>query len=164
MGIDGYKPRWLNGLAEIRAAHAARLRGLVGRTLTRSWVVWDPDDQSWWPDCPVVLDFDGEQLEISHQKFDDLSITWNTIDPTPDIAFTESGLVWRADTMEPVVGRRLRAVELLEWSGGDRDMANGMVALGLTFTDAHLTVYNAMDENGLSFDPPDDYIRHTLGE
>ncbi|MDF5755900.1 hypothetical protein [Spongiactinospora sp. TRM90649] len=38
------------------------------------------EDGDWYADCPVVLDFDGVQIEISHSKLDELSIGWNTID------------------------------------------------------------------------------------
>jgi len=40
-------------------AHAGGLRSLVGRTLSSSWLVWDLEDDAWFSDCPVVLDFDG---------------------------------------------------------------------------------------------------------
>ncbi|MET8355484.1 hypothetical protein [Micromonospora sp. NPDC005171] len=33
-------------------------------------------------------------------------------------------------------------------------MADGSLAIGFTFTSGQLTVYNALDENGLQFDPP----------
>ncbi|MEV4773336.1 hypothetical protein [Micromonospora humida] len=61
-GITGYQPAWLNGAAEVAGRHAQRLRGLVGRRLTSSWVVWDDDDDTWFADCPVVFDFDDERL------------------------------------------------------------------------------------------------------
>ncbi|WP_158690490.1 hypothetical protein [Streptomyces sp. 142MFCol3.1] len=41
-------------------------------------LVWDVQDSEWISDCPVLLDFTGEQVEINHAKFDDLSIAWNT--------------------------------------------------------------------------------------
>ena len=60
-----------------------------------------------------------------------------------------------------MVGQRLRAVELLEWTTGD--LADGMVAVGLSFTDGYLTIYNALDENGIAFDLPEHCTRHPLG-
>ncbi|MEV6761463.1 hypothetical protein AB0N16_12585 [Streptomyces sp. NPDC051105] len=48
------------------------------RALTHAWLVWDVQDSEWFSDCPVLLDLTGEQVEINHAKFDDLSITWNT--------------------------------------------------------------------------------------
>ena len=34
------------------------------------------EDGDWFADCPVVLDFDGVQVEICHWKFDELSIVF----------------------------------------------------------------------------------------
>ncbi|WP_411138081.1 hypothetical protein [Streptomyces sp. C10] len=81
-GVAGYQPIWTYGLSDVVREHGHRLRGLSGRTLTRVWVVWDLQDDEWFCDCPVLFDFDGEQVEINHHKFDDLSLTWKTIDPT----------------------------------------------------------------------------------
>ncbi|MEU4771635.1 hypothetical protein [Micromonospora sp. NPDC023644] len=67
-GVAGYRPGWLNGIDEITDRHGRRLRGLVGRRLTRTWVVWDDDDDEWFADCPVVLDFAGERVEVNHPE------------------------------------------------------------------------------------------------
>lgn len=167
-GIAGYQPAWLNGATEVAGRHAQRLRGLVGRRLTCSWVVWDDDDDTWFADCPVVLDFDDERLEVNHQKFDDLSITFGSIDVTrtPVWPTADSFLLrWRNDAPALLAarhGQRLEAVELLEWTGGD--LADGAVALGLRFSNGWLTIYNALDENGMEeSDPSPQYRRHLLG-
>ncbi|MHA4950711.1 hypothetical protein ACX27O_25625 [Micromonospora sp. SD19] len=166
-GIPGYQPDWRHGIADVTSRDAQRLRGLVGRRLTSTWVVWDDDDDSWFADCPVVLDFDEERLEINHQKFDDLSITWCAIDVTrAPIWPTSDGfrLRWRDDAPAPLAarrGQRLEAVELLEYTGGD--LADGTVALGLRFADGWLTIYNALDENGIEVgELSPQYRRHRL--
>jgi hypothetical protein len=168
-GIDGYQPQWISGRSAITGAHGHRLRSLTGRTLTRTWLAWDLDDDTWWADCPILLDFDGEQVEINHQKFNDLSITWNTANPAQTVAWPTTGnyrLAWREDPRPELTalhGQTLRGVELLEWTGDDGDLANGMVALGFTLTSGHLTIYNALDENGIEFHPPTaNYRRHPL--
>ena len=157
-GIDGYQVRWLSGLATIAAAHDERLQALVGRSLDHAWLAWDLDDDSWWEVCPVVLDFGGEQVEINHQKFDDLSITWNSVDPARPVRWPgtpEFRLAWRDDAVPELAGLQggtLEAVELVEWTGND--MASGMVSVRFTLTGGTLTVHNALDENGLEFEKP----------
>ncbi|MEV6371332.1 hypothetical protein AB0L86_31060 [Micromonospora musae] len=115
-----------------------------------------------------MLDFAGERLEVNDEKFDDLSITWGSVDVTRAPVWPTSDgfrLVWRDDV--PAVsaarcGQRLTAVELLEWAGGD--LADGTFAVGLRFADGWLTVYNALDENGLAFGQlKPQYRRHHLG-
>ncbi|MFG1838087.1 hypothetical protein ACGFH8_06575 [Micromonospora sp. NPDC049175] len=165
-GITGYQPGWRNGIADVAGRHGQRLRSLVGRRLTSTWVVWD-DDDSWFADCPVVLDFDEERLEVNHQKFDDLSITWCTIDVTRAPLWPTSDgflLRWRDDAPARLAawrGQRIEAVELLEYAGGN--LADGSVALGLRFADGWLTIYNALDENGIEAgELSPQYRRHQL--
>jgi hypothetical protein len=161
-GIEGYQPVWRRGLASIRARHGRRLAGLVGRRLAHVWLLWDLDADEWFADAPVLLDFDGEQLDIQHQKFDEVSTTWVTADPNKPVSFLEFDLAWRSGAtpdLRHLEGQHLREISLLEWQGGD--MADGMVAVHLRFDDGQLTVYNALDENGLSFSPPGaEYVSH----
>ncbi|MGI5171030.1 hypothetical protein ACQEU3_42435 [Spirillospora sp. CA-253888] len=165
-GIEGYRPRWQNGRSAVVASHGRRLRSLIGRPLTRAWLVWDVHDNEWFSDCPVLLDFTGEQVEINHQKFDDLSITWNTADPRRPVLWPGSDfdLQWRHDAhpeLHALQDQVLQDVELLEWVGND--MAGGMIAVSFRFLRNQLTIANALDENGLTFGPPESsYRRHSL--
>ncbi|WP_410655086.1 hypothetical protein [Amycolatopsis sp. lyj-112] len=167
--IDGYEPVWLSGLGTVRGAHGDRLRGLVGRRLQRVHLTWFVHEDAWLEDAPVVVDFGDERLEITHFKFDDLSLTWNTIDPygKPEWFYgdeEDTPLAWRHDTspeLSSLEGQILQDVELLECV--TRDMADGMVALGFVFPHGRFTVFNALDENGLEFTEPDpSYRRHSL--
>jgi len=167
--IEGYEPHWLAGRQAITEAHAARLAALVGRRLTSAWLAWDLDDDTWFADAPVLLDFAGEQVELCHHKFDDLSVTWNTADPAGRPRWSWGGdpaypLAWRADAhagLAGLRGRELRSVELLEWAGDD--LASGMVAPRFVFADDAVTISNALDENGLEFGEPDPaYRRYPL--
>ncbi|MFS1301189.1 hypothetical protein [Streptosporangium longisporum] len=166
-GVSGYRPEWLTGLSMIMQAQGRRLAALEGRRLTRVLVVWDLEDDTWFTDGPVLLDFDGEQVEIVHNKFDDLSITWNAVDPARPLDWAGTGipLRWRQDAFPEataLLGQALRSVELLEYV--DDDLARGMVALGFVFPHGRMTVYNAMDENGIAFgDPGPSYARHVAG-
>ncbi|MEU8262815.1 hypothetical protein AB0C02_19575 [Micromonospora sp. NPDC048999] len=160
-GIAGYRPAWLQGRPAIEAAHGQRLAALAGRRLTGVWLVWDLDDDSWFADCPVVLDFAGERVEVNHQKCDDLSITWNSVDPATPVSWPTSDdfrLAWRSEPLPELAalpGRRLRAAGLAEWRGSPGDLANGSVGVVFAFDDGELVVYNALDENALTFGPPD---------
>lgn len=139
---------------------------LTGRRLTQTFVVWDLEGDAWFSDGLVLLDFEGEQVEIVHQKFDELSITWNTVDPSQPLDWGGQSLrlAWRPDVPSELVelsGQRLRNVELLEWTG--EDVAQGMVAVSFAFPDGRVTVCNALDENGMEFGFPDRrYARHRL--
>ncbi|MBM0255510.1 hypothetical protein [Micromonospora sp. 4G55] len=166
-GISGYRPQWVQARSAIAAAHGRRLAALAGQTLHHVWLVWDLDADEWFPDCPVVLAFDDDQVEVNHQKTDDLSVTFSSIDLAQPVVWPTSdgfSLAWRADPLPELAalhGQQLDHAELLEWIGGT--MADGSVAVGFTFTEGQLTVYNALDENGLEFDPPSqEWRQHAL--
>lgn len=64
-------------------------------------------------------------------------------------------LEWRAEPLTglaAVRGLPLQGVELLERTG--KDAAAGNVDVSFVFPDARVTVFNALDENGLGFGPP----------
>ncbi|GLZ80330.1 hypothetical protein Afil01_51370 [Actinorhabdospora filicis] len=155
-GIAGYEPVWRPG-TEVRRDHGERLAALAGRRLTAAWLVWNTDRDAWFPDGPVIFDFEGERVELNHFKLDELSVTWNLADVSAPIGWSESRLSWRSDAepcLTALVGRVLRAVELLVFDSGGRYLADGTVAVRFDFGDTGVTVFNALDENGLSFAAP----------
>lgn len=78
--ISGWVPDWGSAATQL-ASHGPRLRSLRGRRVVQTWIVWILDSDCWFADLPVVVVFDdGSQLEVCWQKFDELSISWNTID------------------------------------------------------------------------------------
>ncbi|MEP7764706.1 hypothetical protein [Sanguibacter sp. 25GB23B1] len=129
---------------------------LVGRGLNRGRLLWDAESGTWVTDAPVVLEFTGAQLEVQHNAFDELSLTWDRIDTARPVDFLDCDRGWREGALERLValeGRTVLDVELLEWRGGD--MADGSVAVSLIFgAGGRLTIFNALDENGVDFDPP----------
>lgn len=163
--IEGYEPNWQSGASTLRRVHGSELAELAGRRFTACWLVWDASDDSWFADAPVVLDFDGRQLEICHHKFDELDIAWNRIDLARPIPwrYEEDGpmpLSWRNDRMpvlEKFRGEILRECVLQEWIGDD--VANGMVAVGFSFDKGEFLVSNGLDENQIDVGPVDEPYR-----
>ena len=169
MGISGFEPSFLVGFEAIRQVHGSRLATLAGRRLTGFAVVRFAEDGDLFADCPVVLDFDGIQVEVCHWKFDELSIGWDTIDTAADIAGWESFEVtpqWSQldERLEPFVGQELREVALLEWRPAGCDLAAGTVAVEFAFAGDRLRIANGLDENCIEVGgAPPDYVRHQLG-
>ncbi|WP_254402455.1 hypothetical protein [Streptomyces sp. AC555_RSS877] len=169
MGISGFEPSLLVGLDAIRQAHGSRLATLAGRRLTGFAVVRFAEDGDWFADCPVVLDFDGIQVEVCHWKLDELSIGWGTIDTAADIAgweWFELAPQWsqRDERLEPFVGQEMREVALLEWRPAGRDLAAGTVAVEFAFAGGCLRIVNGLDENRIEVgEAQPEYVRHRLG-
>jgi hypothetical protein len=129
--------------------------------------MWDLADGSWFADCPVMLDFDGTQVEVNHQKFNELSITWNTVNPAVPVRWPTGDrfrLAWRNDAvpeLSALHGRQLQIVDILEWTGSD--LAHGTIAVSFVFAEGQVTISNGLDENHLAFNqPPADYRSHPL--
>jgi hypothetical protein len=96
--------------------HGQRLVQLAGRTLRHVWLAWDPDGDRCVPDWPVLLDFGAEQVEINHYKIDDVSITFNSIDPGQPIS-SDVGFEWRPGALpqlQTLTGQQLRHTRVLE--------------------------------------------------
>ncbi|MFE4872090.1 hypothetical protein [Streptomyces sp. NPDC056682] len=169
MVISGFKPSFLVGIEAIRQAHGSRLARLAGRRLTGFVLVRFAEDGDWFADCPVVLDFDGLQVEVCHWKLDELSIGWDTI----DTAATITGWEWfeltpqwshSDERLAPFVGQELCEVTLLEWRPADHDLAAGTVAVEFGFAGGCLRIVNGLDENRIEVDAAQpEYIRHRLG-
>jgi hypothetical protein len=169
MGISGFEPSFLVGIDAVWEAHGLRLAALAGKRLMRFALVRFAEDGDWFADCPVVLDFDGVQVEVCHWKLDELSIGWDSIDTRATIVgweWSEFTPEWSHvdERLESFVGQELREVALLEWRPPGPDLASGTVAVEFVFDAGRLRVVNGLDENrieGGAAQP--DYVRHRLG-
>lgn len=166
MGISGFDPVFLTGIDAIREEHGARLAALAGRRLTGHALVRFAENGEWFADCPVVLDFDGVQVELCHWKLDELSIGWNTIDTSAAITGWDGPDLtpqWSfADTrIGRFAGHKLHEVALLEWCSPDHDLANGSVAVEFAFSPGRFHVANGLDENSIGEDASG-FARHPL--
>lgn len=173
--VSGWVPNWMPGSEQL-ARQASALVGRVGHVVVEAWLVWNEETDQWFADLPVVIVFDdGEQLELCWQKFDDLSVSRNTIDlSVAPLAWVEWPLSWRRAAHPAlaavegcaVVG--LAATQHL-FAAVDADYPHrpetgGWLDGGLWFvsTSGGLHIYNALDENGLSNSVPTDSTRNRL--
>ncbi|QES32424.1 hypothetical protein DEJ48_02495 [Streptomyces venezuelae] len=169
MGIPGFEPSFRIGVDSIRQAHGARLARLAGRRLTGFALVRFAEDGEWFADCPVVLDFDGIQVEVCHWKLDELSIGWDTIDTAAPIIGWECFELtpqWShsGEHLEPFVGQELCEVTLRTWQPTDRGLAAGAVAVEFVFASGCLRIVNGLDENRIEVGAASrGDVRHRLG-
>lgn len=169
MGIFGFEPTYLVGVDAVRTEHGARLASLGGRRLTGVSLVRFIENDEWFADCPVVLDFDGVQVQICHWKLDELSISWDTI----DVAAAVTGWDWFELTpawsgwderLEPFIGQELCEAVLLEWRPSGPDLAEGTVAVEFVFDRGRFRIVNGLDENRIELgEAQPGFVRHRLG-
>jgi hypothetical protein len=144
------------------------LRSVTGVIVDDAWVVWNRELDEWFADLPIVLQLaDGRRLEICWEKFDDLSLTWGTIDVSVEpTAWVEWPLEWRPHPLAPlagVTGASLTEVfatgirfETHDIGYPERTRSSVWLTTGLWFGTGSggLHVYNALDENGLAAELP----------
>ena len=162
-GIADWEPHWLPGGEQLRQ-QAAALRSLVGTRVETTWGVWDLDQDAWFEDMPVVLCFDdGRQLEVCWQKFDDLSITWGTVDlEAAPAGFGSWRLQWRRgahSVLASIEGGRVTDVQSTShlfrtFSEDGKESSEWLIGGLIVHTDlGPLHIFNKLDANDLSLDP-----------
>ena len=166
--VSGWQPAWEAAQTQLQL-QAVRLGSLREHSIVDAWIVWNLEHDKWFADLPVVLEFDdGRRLEVSWQTFDELSISWNTIDVavTP-LAWVTWPLEWRSQNhpaLRNVVGQVVRRVEATQHlvttrrvdAAADTSSAWMTSGVWLQTTGSGLHLFNALDENGLSNNPPVD--------
>lgn len=156
LGIEGYDPTWYHDANALAAAHRHRFARLIGQPLVGSWLVWDLDDQAWFTGGPVVFGFPEANVEVTHRKFDECAISWDTIDMQAALDWPGLRLDWWADphpAIQAALGRALTSVNIVERISPNAWRPNVLHALEFFFGDVRVALFNAMDENGLSGDP-----------
>jgi hypothetical protein len=165
--VSGWVPRWAPARDQL-SRQRTNLRAIRGHRIVDSWLVWDLQHDAWFADLPVVLLLDdGRQIEVSWQKFDDLSISWNTIDVsmTP-IGWVTWPLAWRSqghESLRAVSDQTITSTASTEHRFTTRQVAPptnephsawlvGGIWLGTSNGGLH--IFNALDENGLSSNAP----------
>lgn len=152
LGIEGYEPVWHHDAGTLAAAHRARFARLIGQPLVGSWLVWDLDAQEWFTGGPVVFGFPDANVEVTHRKFDECAISWDTIDMQGELEWPGMRLDWWADphpVMRAAQGKPLTRVSVLERITTNAWRPNVLHALEFFFGDVRVSLFNAMDENGL---------------
>lgn len=156
LGIDGYDPVWHHDAGALAAAHRSRFARVIGQPLVGSWLVWDLDAEAWFTGGPVVFGFPDANIEITHRKFDECAISWDTIDLQAQLDWPGLRLDWWADTHPAILaarGRALTRVNLIERISPTAWRPHVLHALEFFFGDLRVALFNAMDENGLTGEP-----------
>ncbi|WP_162051335.1 hypothetical protein [Pontibacter pamirensis] len=79
LGIPSYAPKFFYDVELFKRTFQETLQNLIGKTITRFWVMWDDMENEWYPDGPVILEIDNNRYEFTAYQLDELSLTINTI-------------------------------------------------------------------------------------
>ena len=151
--IQGYKPEWVLDKVKAEKLIDCWSRNWVGKSIEKTLVGWYEPDDSWYEDLPIILIIDGEQIEICWQQFDSLSITKNQIDVNDCVSYDEK-IPYRENmliTLNQAIGKKIVDVKLgmssMTLEGKTIPMIN---SVDFELENGFLTIYNALDENGVS--------------
>jgi hypothetical protein len=169
-GIAGYEPAATDRVDRVVSVHGSRLHALVGRRLESATGLCFVIDGEWCVTQPLILDFGGPRLELAFDGFNQMYLSWNTIDvgapiDTPAQDDPDLALAWgdphRAE-LNGVLGAVIRQVRALESDlrfervDGQRVQAWRLAGLELIFDDGRaLQLYNVVSELMLATDPAD---------
>ncbi|MFC4998508.1 hypothetical protein ACFPIJ_11755 [Dactylosporangium cerinum] len=165
--MSGWQSNFVPSLTQLRCQRSGLL-ALVGRRLQAGWIGWELERDLWQPVIPLVLVFDGGvQLELAWRGWDDLSITWNTIDLRTRPEILGRPHEWRSSHPQPlaaVAGRVLTGWAVTEspYFQGGADLSGALPmdavagwfpqGLWIEFADIGVHLYST-DSNGISNKP-----------
>lgn len=183
--MSNNRPEFVHTVEAALDKYGSSLRSIIGLPLNRGWVAWDNSHDEWFSDEVVILQFGDCNLEACFYKLSDFAITWNTVDvslqPNWMGCWEGLNLEWRQNAhpaFANVLGKELRDVVLVSYNYkttvvqdpkhpeqvGQKQTWRLLNAIEFHFHDASLTLFNALDENGLENDlqKDDEFIKWSV--
>jgi hypothetical protein len=163
--LENYNPNVFTSVTGVLTAHRSTLLDLIGRKIKSVWVAWDCLNDAWYSDLPIVVNIEGQQLELCNSKLDQLAVSVNTIDLSRRICWSDSNSIqeWRKDALPEFIavkGDRIRNIELIEYrlktSAVHRSTEDVQIkehsawilnGIGFVLDDAYFAICNGLDKN-----------------
>lgn len=165
----------INSSEVLLQRHGERLKGLLGKTIVKTWSVWDTERDKWFADEAVVLETEDLKLELAFMYLDSIALTWNQIDLSSRPRWISDWgdsftLHWSANShsnFKKAVGKTIRRISVIEYfyeltvvedrqrpENVGHKLAKWILhGLEFDFDDACLVIYNDLDKTGISLDP-----------
>jgi len=98
-GIPNYKPNFHYEAESFFNEFNEALSILIGKKISRFWIMWDVNHNEWLKDGPVILEIDGDKFEFNNSGMSEFSLTINAIDLNIKLDWYGSGdempLIWK---------------------------------------------------------------------
>ncbi|QQE80624.1 hypothetical protein [Alicyclobacillus sp. SO9] len=133
-------------------------------------MLWNITLDEWYKDAPVIVQVEDSQVELCSNMNDLFSITFNQIDRSLDIEPMDLADIgvwhfeWRSISEQDIVGRRINEIEVIEYefrttnpsskkslNGLGREAYSWLHGLGFNLDRGYVGVFNALDENDITF-------------
>ncbi len=169
LGIRTYKPNFFNDPDLFLKTQKDKFEKLIGKPITRYWVMWDEKEDEWYPDGPVILEIDEDNYEFCAYQLDDFSFTLNTIDLKEKLDWYGMGdelpLCWKENgkqELQDSLNRPITAIYVLTYIFKSKIVETGephqtgFMMYGIEFEcnrekeTTFFSIFNGLDQNALS--------------
>lgn len=143
LGIKNYNPKLYENPNKIIAEHKYKLETLKEQTIEEIWVSWDPINDEWFNDLPVIIIFKTCQLELCAYKTNQYAVTFDQIDLSQEIDYFGTKLGWEKNklvVLNKFLQRNIKNVEMIEWM-------EQLIGVGFDTTEGYFAICNGLDEN-----------------
>lgn len=156
--ILNYHPKWVDDKVQALALVDAFSLQWLGKTIETTYVGWHSTGDTWDGNLPIVLVIGGIQYEICWQNLDSLAITSNQINTDNCLCSEEfTSYQYRKNahvSLNSALGKTIKKVSLGMYSvSGHGNVVPIINSLDIELQHGFLTIYNALDENGISDAP-----------
>jgi hypothetical protein len=158
---------YIDSTQELVKRKSPILKKAIGQKLLASYVVWDIEEDEWFTDGVVVLQFEQLQLELCCNKMEEISVKSSSVDllKRPKVSWDPEGAYeWRKNVIpevNSVIGGFLESLRIVEtefcsWPMGEAYGSPNMVCtwilngLNLYFSNGYFAFFNALDENDIT--------------
>ena len=165
LGISSYKPNFHTSVSEFIDEHETQLKHLIGKQISRYWLMWDLKDDRWFSDGPVILEIDKERYEFCAYQMSQFSMTRNSFELSEPLDWYDSGdelpLIWKENSLPKMnqhLGKHITSINILSYQNKS-PLLTGIEFLFHSGRDSNkndvFCIYNGLDENALSSSPID---------
>lgn len=64
LGTTKYQPNFFDDANLFLKIQKDKFEKLIGKSISRFWVMWDEKENEWYPDGPVILEIDKDNYEF----------------------------------------------------------------------------------------------------
>lgn len=170
LGITTYEPNFFNDANLFLKTQKDKFEKLIGKPITRFWVMWDEKENEWYPDGPVILEVDGNNYEFCAYQLDDFNFTLNKIDLTEKLDWYGMGdelpLSWKENgkqELQESLNQPISAINILTYNYKSKNVETGepheerFIMHGIEFelkkendNTTYFSIFNGLDQNALS--------------
>jgi len=171
LGISSYKPKFQTTAESFINEHQSELLKLIGKKITRFWIMWETNDDIWMNDAPIILEIENKRYEFTAYQLDEFSLTINSFELSEKLDWygmgNEMPLEWRENGKQELIrnlNKPILDIRILTYnfisefveSGEKHETGNTLTGIEFVFkkdnkldTENYFSVYNALDQNGI---------------